>query len=174
MLITDEYRKLNADLHTSNPNYGVSSARWANHVVELAGRLQTQDILDYGCGKGLLKQTLGWPIREYDPAIPGKDATPAPADLVICTDVLEHIEPDCLTHVLDDLQRLTRKVAFLNVAMRPAKKVLADGRNAHLIQQPLSFWLPLFWERFTLLVVENGPGEFNIIVASKDWNPWPQ
>lgn len=69
--------------------------------------------------------------------------------------------------MLDDLQRLTRKVDFFNVAMRPAKKFLADGRNAHLIQQPLSYWLPLFWERFTLLVVENGPSELNIIVASR-------
>lgn len=173
MLITDEYRQLNAELHVSNPHYGVSSSRWAPHVADLAARLQTQDILDYGCGKGLLKQTLGWPIREYDPAIPGKDTPPEPADLVICTDVLEHIEPECLSHVLDDLQRLTRKVAFLNVATRPAKKVLADGRNAHLIQEQLSFWLPQFWERFTLLVLENGRGEFNLIVSSKHWNPWP-
>ena len=89
-----------------------------------------------------------------------------------CTDVLEHIEPECLEHVLDDLQRLTRKVAFLNIATRPAKKILADGRNAHLIQQQLPFWLPLFWQRFTILMVENGPGEFNTIVAAKEWNPW--
>jgi len=172
MLITDQYRELNAQLHNTNPDYGVSSSKWAPVVAGLADQVGTRDILDYGCGKGLLKSTLGWPIREYDPSIPGKDAPPEPADFVTCTDVLEHIEPECLEHVLNDLQRLTRKIAFLNIATRPAKKILADGRNAHLIQQQLPFWLPLLWDRFTLLMVENGPGEFTAIVASKEWNPW--
>lgn len=172
MLISDEYRELNARLHVENPAYGVSSSRWAGQVAQLAQQIGSQDILDYGCGKGLLKQTLGWPIREYDPAIPGKDAPPQPADLVVCTDVLEHIEPECLEDVLDDLQRLTKKIAFLNVATRPAKKFLADGRNAHLIQEQLPFWLPKFWQRFTLLALSTAPGEFNLIVASQDWNPY--
>jgi len=149
MLITDQYRELNAQLHTTNPQYGVSSSKWAPVVAGLADQIGTRDILDYGCGKGLLKTTLGWPIREYDPSIPGKDAPPEPADFLTCTDVLEHIEPECLEHVLNDLQRLTRKIAFLNIATRPAKKILADGRNAHLIQQQLPFWLPLLWQRFT-------------------------
>ena len=122
MLITDQYRELNAQLHNTNPNYGVSSSHWAPLVMALSNKVGTRDILDYGCGKGLLKNTLVWPIREYDPAIPGKDAPPEPADLVACTDVLEHIEPECLEHVLNDLQRLTREIAFLNIATRPAKK----------------------------------------------------
>ncbi len=174
MLITDEYLQLNAELHVSNPNYGTSSARWAPQVRQLAERLGTRDILDYGCGKGLLKQALDYPILEYDPAIPGKDKSPNPADIVICTDVLEHIEPACLEYVLDDLQRLTRKVAFLNIATGPAKKILADGRNAHLIQEQLPFWLPRLWQRFTLVMIESGPCEFNVIVTAKDWNPWNQ
>jgi len=172
MLISEEYRALNAQLHSANPSYGISSARWAPYVSELSKKLGSRDILDYGCGKGLLKQTLGWPTREYDPAILGKDVSPDPADLVVCTDVLEHIEPECLADVLNDLQRLTRKVAFLNIATRPAKKFLADGRNAHLIQEQLPFWLPELWQRYTLLMLENGQGEFNAIVASKNWSPW--
>jgi hypothetical protein len=172
MLISDAYRKLNAELHKTNPHYGTSSARWASLVGTLSSRLGTRDILDYGCGKSLLKQTLDWPIREYDPAIPGKDAAPEPADLVVCTDVLEHIEPECVEYVLDDLQRLTQKVAFLNIATGQARKILPDGRNAHLIQQPLPFWLPLLCQRFTLVTVENGPSEFNVIAAGKHWKPW--
>lgn len=45
------------------------------------------------------------------------------------TGVLEHIEPECLEQVLDHLQRLTRKIALLNIVTRPANKVLADGHN---------------------------------------------
>jgi hypothetical protein len=32
--------------------------------------------------------------------------------------------------------------------MGPAAKVLADGRNAHLIQKPSSWWLPRIAQRF--------------------------
>lgn len=59
MLITDQYRELNAQLHNTNPSYGVSSSRWAPLVAGLAENFGTRDILDYGCGKGLLKSTLG-------------------------------------------------------------------------------------------------------------------
>ena len=79
-------------------------------------------------------------IREYDPAVPGKDAEPQPADLVICTDVLEHIEPDCLNDVLDHIRQVSLKYAFVNVSTRPAVKFLQDGRNAHLIIQPADWW----------------------------------
>lgn len=174
MLISAEYRALNAQLHDSQPDYGVTSSIWAQQVAQLSEQIKSRDILDYGCGKGMLKHALGWPIREYDPAIPEKSASPQPADFVVCTDVLEHIEPSCLDAVLDDLQMLTKKIAFLNVATRPARKILPDGRNAHLIQEQLPFWLPKFWARFTLLVVRNAPGEFNLIVAAKSWDPWPK
>lgn len=166
-MISDAYRQLNATLHQDNPKYGTSSSKWATLVTNYARALNTQDILDYGCGKGLLKQALGWDIKEYDPAIPGKDLPPTSADLVVCTDVLEHIEPEYLNSVLDDLQRLTRQRAFITVATSPAKKFLQDGRNAHLIQQPLSFWLPLFWERFEIIQLENIRTEFAVLLESK-------
>lgn len=68
-------------------------------------------------------------------------ATPTQHDLVVCTDVMEHIERDCLKSVLEHLQALTTKVLFLDVSTVAAKKVLADGRNAHLIQQSGGWWL---------------------------------
>lgn len=106
----------------------------------LSHSLRTHDILDYGCGKGTLGAALGFAIQEYDPAVAGKDTAPAPADIVVCTDVLEHIEPDRLEAVLDDLQRLTRRVLYVHVATVPAHKTLSDGRNAHLIVEPWSWW----------------------------------
>lgn len=107
---------------------------------------QTTDILDYGCGKRTLEEALGFPIANYDPAIPGLDEAPQPADIVSCTDVLEHIEPDCLPAVLSDIRRVTKRAVFLTIATRPAKKFLADGRNAHLIQQPARWWVEQLWE----------------------------
>lgn len=164
MLITPAYRDLNTQLHSSNVAYGTSSARWVELVQDLKAKTGAVTLLDYGCGKGLLKEGLGFPIAEYDPCIPGKDSPPDPAELVICTDVLEHIEPDCLDDVLNDLKRVTLNTIFLTVATRPAKKTLADGRNAHLIQQPWSWWEPKLSERFTIADVIEIPGsEFAVI-----------
>lgn len=70
--------------------------------------------------------------------------------MVACIDVLEHIEPDCLEAVLDDLRRLTEGVLFASVHTGPAFKTLSDGRNAHLTQQSAGWWLPKFCERFDL------------------------
>ena len=139
MLITPEYLNQQKALHAVG-NYGISSGKWATTVSQLAHMYGCKDILDYGSGTGQLKKALGDIVREYDPALPGKDADPAPADMVVCTDVLEHIEPDLLNEVLTHLRSKYRKVLFFTIALRPAKKVLADGRNAHLIIESSQWW----------------------------------
>jgi hypothetical protein len=83
-------------------------------------------------------------------------------------DVLEHIEPDCLDDVLDDLKRVTKGIGFFTVACGPAAKVLPDGRNAHLIQEPPEWWLPKLLERFDLYTFQRMPGGFAVSVVSKD------
>lgn len=164
MLITPEYRELNAQLHAKG-GYGVSGKKWASMVAEIVQRGGMKTVLDYGCGQRTLEQALGFPIQNYDPCIPGLEAK-EPADLVCCTDVLEHIEPDCIDAVLDDLRAMTLKMAFLVVATRPAKKVLPDGRNAHILQQPYSWWLPKIWERWQMNVFQNFGGEFLVIASA--------
>jgi hypothetical protein len=139
-LISDEYRALNAKLHTDILGYGVGGGRHAKTVLKLCKSLDSTSVLDYGCGKGYLAKELPFPIWEYDPAIPGKDAAPRAADLVVCGDVLEHIEPEKLDFVLDDLRRVTKKVGYFVIHTGPSSKVLADGRNSHLIQQPRDWW----------------------------------
>jgi hypothetical protein len=166
MKITPEYLALNRELHARG-NYGVSGARAAPTVLQIADMLGTRDILDYGCGQRLLESTLGFPIHNYDPCIPGVDAPPQPAQLVVCTDVLEHVEPACLDEVLDDLQRLTLNAALLEIANRPAKKTLADGRNAHLIQEGRDWWLARLAPRFTIHQVAGTEGELVIIVRKR-------
>lgn len=137
-VISEAYREMNAQLHAERPTYGAGGHRWADEVIRHAG---THDVLDYGCGKGTLQQALGFVISEYDPAIPGKDGEPEPAGFVVCTDVLEHIEPEQLTAVLADLRRVTRYRGLFVIATRPANKTLPDGRNAHLIQESTAWWL---------------------------------
>lgn len=164
-LITEAYRALNVKLHAKPEGYGGRGYKHADAILDFAMRLEARSLLDYGCGEGSLckviakahkaKETAkgvrawlaalesGLKLREYDPAISGKEDLPKPADLVVCTDVLEHIEPECLTDVLMHLRALTKKGCYLSVATRPANKNLADGRNAHLIVEEPPWW----WEK---------------------------
>jgi ubiquinone/menaquinone biosynthesis C-methylase UbiE len=120
--------------------YGVGGEKHAEVVQDLCGSFKTKNVLDYGCGRGRLGLAMPFHIDEYDPCIPGKDTSPKPADLVTCTDMLEHVEPDRLMYVLGDLQRVTKAAGYFVVYTKKSTKTLADGRNAHLIVQPHQWW----------------------------------
>ena len=171
-LITEDYRKMQQQLH-ENPKYGVASTHYAPMVAQVADTLGAREMLDYGAGKGRLGTTLKEIMKNpptichYDPAIPAWSARPEPCGLVACIDVLEHIEPDLLDHVLDDLQRVVAGVGVFTVHTHAAQKVLPDGRNAHLIQQPASWWLPKFFARFELLTFDRLPDGFWVVVDRK-------
>jgi hypothetical protein len=171
-LISDDYRRMQEELHR-NPQYGVASVKYAPLVAEVMNALGARELLDYGAGKGRLGTTLQGmfkeplKLRHYDPAMPQWSAAPEPCNLVACIDVLEHIEPHLLDNVLDDLKRVTAHIGVFTVHTGPAAKVLADGRNAHLIQQPPQWWLPKFMERFDLHTFKKMPAGFWIVVERK-------
>src|SRR5688500_5277930 len=132
MLITEEYRKMQRELHR-NPNYGVASVEYAPLVAKVMESTGITELLDYGAGKGRLGATLEdmyenpLTIHHYDPAIPEWSDPPEPCKLVACIDVLEHIEPSLLDNVLDDLKRVTANVGVFTVHTGAAAKVLTDG-----------------------------------------------
>lgn len=171
-LISENYRDLNKKLHESDPGFGASSKKWVPMVAKIAEQNQFASILDYGAGKGDLAGGLneywaGAPVCEvisYDPARPGME-TKKPCDLVVCTDVLEHIEPECLEAVLDDILAMTRGMAIVTVSTIPAEKCLADGRNAHLIQQDAKWWTDKIWSRFEVLRLERVGGDVRFVLA---------
>lgn len=145
-LISPEYRRLNEKLHADPKGFGGDGKKHAERVLEFATRLGARSIMDYGCGEGTLKpalERLGWRgfVGEYDPAMKGKTDLPKPAQLLACTDVLEHIEPDRLDAVMRHQYLVAELGAFMTIATRPANKILPDGRNAHLIQQTPDWWL---------------------------------
>lgn len=134
-MISDEYRALLVQCH-QDPEWGTSAHLWVDKVRDLA-RTYGPTILDYGCGKGVLREHL-FNITNYDPAT--FPTPPAPHDLVVCLDVLEHVEFDKLPAVLDDLRRLAKKALFVVIATQAAQKSLPDGRNAHLIIEDGDWW----------------------------------
>jgi hypothetical protein len=172
MLITDEYREAQKELHR-DPNYGVASEKFAPTVAKLINSYNVQEMLDYGAGKlRLLKaiadgKMVGHRFRyiPYEPSDERYADTPRPCEMVACIDVLEHIEPDCLDDVLDDLKRVTGEIGFFTIATGPAKKHLPDGRNAHLIQQPMSWWLPKIMDRFEVQTAQKMSHGFWVLVS---------
>jgi hypothetical protein len=166
-LISAEYAELNARLHRDNLAYGVGGGKHAPIVLQLTEALKTKSVLDYGCGKGYLAKELPFPIWEYDPAIPTKAESPRPADLVVCTDVLEHIEPDHLTYVLGDLQRCVKQVGYFVIHTGPAAKTLPDGRNTHLIQEGEAFWRAELSKFFQIGQIKQKGPELHILVGPK-------
>jgi 2-polyprenyl-3-methyl-5-hydroxy-6-metoxy-1,4-benzoquinol methylase len=153
-LITPDYLALNAELHAAT-KFGSGGYKWAGTVKRFMSRLAAKSLIDYGCGKGTLAQAMHADaprpfVTNYDPVT--FPARPSPADFVACTDVLEHIEPDCLDAVLDDIRALGTKGAFLVISTRPAKKTLSDGRNAHLIVEGAAFWLEKLESRYGRVV----------------------
>lgn len=171
MLISQEYKSLNTDLHLTG-NFGKSGHRWIKIIQMIIAQYQIKSLVDYGAGQQTLKKNLSHlqniSITSYDPAISELSAPPTPAELVTCTDVLEHIEPEYLDNVLDHLQSLTQQVAFLVIPTGPASKTLADGRNAHLIQKPLEWWLPKLLARFNLISINNMTSDIVILLGKRN------
>jgi len=131
-------------------------------LKEMIARTGSKSLLDYGCGKGEAyeQKDLELPngettpslveywqvddIRKYDPGYEPYSQLPTDRyDGVISTDVLEHItEPD-VPWVVDELFSHARKFMFASVACYPAKKMLPDGRNAHVTIRPPEWWMGL-------------------------------
>lgn len=171
-LYSAEYQRQQEKLHAKG-NYGVTAQKYGELIGRLIDKMELDHLLDYGCGSNLsLTKTLR-PERQfvyqgYDPGVPEYADEPKPAEIVTCIDVLEHIEPEYLDNVLDHLEELTQVVLFASVHMGPAGKVLEDGRNAHLTQQPYTWWLPKFWERFDIQTFQIvSPVEFWIIANNQ-------
>jgi len=166
--ISEAYLAQQVELH-KNPNYGVASLGYAPLLKQLLDQTGINALSDYGAGKCNLRKALhdlgkrDFEYFPYDPAFP-EYGPPMPAPLVCCIDVLEHIEERFLDQVLLDLKEITRSIGFITVHMGPAVKMLPDGRNAHLIQKPASWWLPRMCRHFEIAQLQRTQGGFWVLV----------
>lgn len=146
-LISPAYLAANQELHEGKGGFGGSGWKHHEHIVKFAEELKIRTLLDYGCGESTLKKQLSdilkckFKVRQYDPAVARHSALPPPCDLVVCTDVLEHVEPELLLNVIGHIHALTIKGAYIVIATRPANKLMPDGSNAHKIIEDTPWWL---------------------------------
>ncbi len=136
------------DIHDTSP-FGKRS-KVPKYLEEFISQIKPSSIIDFGCGKGRLVQRLreNYPdiiITGYDPG--NKEFSTSlndiSVDLLISTDVLEHVEPEHIDVTLQFLSTKSRYIYHL-IALSPAKLILPDGRNAHLIQESPEWWRTKF------------------------------
>jgi len=142
--ISEEYARQLSQLHDEKASFG--DAKGLKTIEKWLKEYKPQSVIDYGCGKGGVVLALRENYDKintigYDPGMPGFDNKPdGTFDMLISTDVLEHIEPVFLDAVLKEIHGYFDKCAFLIIATSPAKKFLPDGRNAHLIVETPGWW----------------------------------
>jgi hypothetical protein len=115
------------------------------HIPAVNTLLQTHNcnsILDYGCGKAQC-----WPaqwqgrITGYDPAYAPYASRPRGLyDMVICTDVLEHVPASAVDWVIADIFEYRAKWAYINIATHRSDHCLPDGTNKHVTVQDRDWW----------------------------------
>lgn len=150
-LISEEYRRQNEQLHQSG-KYGRWGYRETENIQNKADKLECETILDFGCGQQTLSNALRKPVTNYDPAIEGCDRLPDKKhDMTVCSDVMEHIEPEYMHNVLSTIKSLTEKyVYFVITTTKDGTKTLPDGRDPHLIVQSSEDWVETISEYFEI------------------------
>ena len=156
---------------------GISLTPLVPTLVNITKENNCKTLLDYGCGKAIpynknrcnevgLKNS----VQElcniesfdlYDPAYE-KYATllDKKYDIVVCTDVLEHIAEQDIDYVLTEILSRSNKIVFLNISWQPALKHFKQGKlkgkNVHISVFDPSWWghkIGNIWNKFNHLKV---------------------
>lgn len=142
-MISVEYQKILEQINGTE-NFG-KRASCPKYLENFIKQLKPKTILDYGCGSGKLIITLKnmFPeieIHGFDPGnLQFQNYKKDSYDLIVSTDVLEHIEPEYLDQTLEFLRKKSRYFYHL-IALKPSRLTLPDGRNAHLILESAQWW----------------------------------
>lgn len=143
MLISTHHAELYRQYYASRNIPNGMNMR-APEILALAKEIHAQTALDYGCGRGSrLEDCLsGLRVHSYDPGILEFSERPPSADLVCCLDVLEHVEPDYVDGVIEDIKKLAIKAVYLTVSCQDSgdSKLLPDGSKWHSFVRPVEWW----------------------------------
>lgn len=181
-LASEKYAAQLRELHAKNESFGVGSVT-AKHYPIIQKLLQKHSfgsVLDYGCGKGHFIKFLrdSFPevhVEGFDVASEEFSVLPnRKFDLIVCLDVMEHVEFGALSNVLGEIRDRCSKVFVCSVANYPASKKLSDGRNAHVTQMPFSVWFGMFSSFFRVdQFIRTGKAEglfvCSVLGTENDW-----
>ena len=156
---------------------GISLVPLVPTLMSLVKENNCKTLLDYGCGKAIpydkdrcKEVDLRHPIQKlcnlksfdlYDPAYEKYTTLPNKKyDIVVCTDVLEHIAEQDIDYVLTEILSHSKKIVFLNISCQPALKHFKEGKfkgkNVHISVFDPSWWghkIGNIWNKFNNLKV---------------------
>ena len=135
----EQYQNLHARF------YGASAYLHFDQIAKEVLAFDPGSIIDFGCGRSDLVAHFwkegGRRIAKYDPAIPQYKRMPeGEFDLMLCTDVMEHIPMTDVDKIFDEMKTKTNNVLF-TISMKPARAKLPDGRNAHVTLLTANEWM---------------------------------
>lgn len=125
--------------------YGDSAHLYFDQIAKEVLALNPSSILDFGCGRSDLVAHF-WNdgkrrIAKHDAAIGMYEMMPeGEFGLVLCTDVMEHIQIADVDRVLGEIRAKSKNILF-TISLRPARKKLPDGRNAHVTLLSDAEWM---------------------------------
>ena len=177
--ISPEYLKTQEEMHTGlhkTMQYGsIAHVLFPRLVEPMIRTSKSKSVFDYGCGKQYLKEPIekmGVEYAGYDPAIK-KHSTldfSKQYDMVVSVDVMEHVEEKYHDAVLQDMSKLAKEYILFTITPVEAKKVLSDGRNAHICIAGPSYWLPKICKYFEPVQMANcveGAAGFYVMCRKK-------
>lgn len=138
-------------LAKTNPNYGATCH--GRDAVDLVCGWKPKRVLDCGCGRNGFKELLkphGVEVFGADPVFPEADFTASMHSLpfraeafdgVTAFDVLEHLIPEDVVDVLDELRRVTKPGGHFcfSIAYTPSRHTV-NGENLHPTVRTESWW----------------------------------
>jgi len=181
--LLDSYKKL----HKEEGKFrGISLVPLVPTLMNITKENKCKSLLDYGCGKAIPYSKkecksigLRKPVQElcnldsfdlYDPAYPKYNKlSKKKYDIVVCTDVMEHIAEQDIDYVLKDILSHSKKAVFLNISCQPALKHFKEGKfkghNVHISVFDGKWWsdkVKNIWNKFKHLKIY-------IICVGKDY-----
>ncbi len=158
-MISEQYKKQLVLMQTNKKFRG--GLHDYHEVFNFIKEENPASVLDFGCARGNLISQLKSDFPNisffgYDPGVGEFEIFPnSKIECLISNDVIEHIEPEFLDITLKKINNTFIKSARLVIACYPARKLLPDGRNSHLIVENKDWWLEKIKSIFTECTIED-------------------
>jgi|AACY02.5.fsa_nt_gi hypothetical protein len=123
-----------------------NNLKFINNIIK---KNNINSLIDYGCGKAMYYSDYPFEKKNldiflYDPYfIKYKKLPKKKYELLICTDVMEHIQKHEIEESLIKMDNYSIKNLYFSICTRPAKKILPDGQNAHVTLMSKQAWIAI-------------------------------